>query len=128
MTEQTGEYVIAKNGAIRDPVSGRIVANPGGGTTAITPANASEYHQLYAQKRLEAELAAGRGLARVAVSGPSEFDAWSDIAENMAGLALNSDPRDGRVRVEATRVVGEMTGFIAERGRNTGELTANTLQ
>ena len=128
MTEQTGEYVIAKNGAIRDPVSGRIVANPGGGTTAITPANASEYHQLYAQKRLEAELAAGRGLARVAVSGPSEFDAWADIAANMGGLALQSDPKYGRVSVEAARVVGQMTGFIAERGRNTGELPANTLQ
>src|SRR3990172_12543550 len=82
----------AKNGALRDPDTGRIVANPGGGTTAITPANASEYHQLYAQKRLEAELAAGRGLARVAVSGPSEFDAWADIAQNMAGVGVEPGP------------------------------------
>ena len=125
----TGErYRTLKNGAIYDLEAGRIAANPGGGTSAITQANASEYHKLYAQKRLEAELAAGRGLARVAVSGPSEFDAWSDIAENMGSLAMQSNPKYGRVSVEAARVVGQMTGFIAERGRNTGELPANTLQ
>src|SRR3989304_2718599 len=128
MTEQTGEYVIAKSGAIRDPVSGRIVANPGGGTTAITPANASEYHQLYARKRLEAELAASRGLARVAVSGPSEFDAWADIAANMGGLALHSDPKYGRVSVERSRVVGRMSSLITRPRSNTCELPANTLQ
>src|SRR3990167_7912971 len=127
MTEQTGEYVIAKNGAIYDMSIKRIVANPGGGTTAITPANASEYHQLYARKRLEAELAASRGLARVAVSGPSEFDAWSDIAENMGSLAMQSNPKYGRVSVEAARVVGQMTGFIAERGRNGPDPAVNTL-
>src|SRR3989304_9385351 len=122
-------YRQLKNGAIYDLEAGRIAANPPGGTTtAITPANASEYHQLYARKRLEAELAAGRGLARVAVSGSSELDAWSDIAANMGGLALQPDPKYGRVSVEAARVVGQMTGFIAERGRNTGELPANTLQ
>ena len=121
-------YRQLKNGAIYDLEAGRIAANPGGGTSAITQANASEYHKLYAQKRLEAELAAGRGLARVAVSGSSELDAWSDIAANMGGLALHSDPKYGRVSVEAARVVGQMTGFIAERGRNAGELPVNTLQ
>ena len=121
-------YRQLKNGAIYDMDAKRIAANPGGGTSAITQANASEYHQLYARKRLEAELAAGRGLASVAVSGKSELDAWSDIAANMGGLALQPDPKYGRVSVEAARVVGQMTGFIAERGRNTGELPANTLQ
>src|SRR3990167_11452564 len=125
---QPAGLIPAKNGALRDPDTGRIVANAGGGASAITPANASEYHQLYAQKRLEAELAASRGLARVAVSGSSELDAWSDIAANMGGLALQPDPKYGRVSVEAARVVGQMTGFIAERGRNTGELPPNTLQ
>src|SRR3990172_5513774 len=87
----------AKNGALRDPDTGRIVANPPGGpTSAINSSNAVEYHKLYAQKRLEAELAAGRGLARVAVSGPSEYDAWRDIAQNMAGVGVHSDPKDGR--------------------------------
>ena len=126
----TGErYRTLKNGAIYDLEAGRIAANPPGGTTtAITQANAAEYHQLYARKRLEAELAAGRGLARVAVSGSSELDAWSDIAANMGGLALQPDPKYGRVSVEAARVVGQMTGFIADRGRNTGELPVNTLQ
>ena len=122
-------YRQLKNGAIYDMEAKRIASNPPGGTTtAITQANSAEYHKLYAQKRLEAELAAGRGLARVAVSGPSEFDAWSDIAENMGSLAMQSNPKYGRVSVEAARVVGQMTGFIAERGRNTGELPANTLQ
>ena len=125
---QPAELRTLPNGAIYDMSIKRIVANPGGGTSAITQANASEYHQLYARKRLEAELAASRGLARVAVSGPSEFDAWSDIAANMGSLALQPDPKYGRVSVEAARVVGQMTGFIAERGRNTGELPANTLQ
>ena len=125
----TGErYRTLKNGAIYDLEAGRIAANPGGGTSAITQANASEYHQLYARKRLEAELAASRGLARVAVSGPSEFDAWSDIAANMGGLALQPDPKYGRVSVEAARVVGQMTGFIAERGRNGPDPAVNTLQ
>ena len=129
MDAQPARLIPAKNGALRDPDTGRIVANPPGGpTSAINSSNAVEYHKLYAQKRLEAELAAGRGLARVAVSGPSEFDAWSDIAANMGGLALQSDPKYGRVSVEAARVVGQMTGFIAERGRNTGELPAHTLQ
>src|SRR3972149_1667713 len=78
-------YRQLKNGAIYDMDAKRIAANPGGGTGAITQANAPEYPQLYARKRLEAELAAGRGLASVAVSGKSELDAWSDIAANMAG-------------------------------------------
>ena len=119
----------AKNGALRDPDTGRIVANPPGGpTSAINSSNAVEYHQLYARKRLEAELAAGRGLARVAVSGPSEYDAWSDIAANMGSLALHPDPKYGRVSVEAARVVGQMTGFIAERGRSGPDPAVNTLQ
>ena len=96
-------YRQLKNGAIYDMDAKRIAANPGGGTSAITQANASEYHQLYARKRLEAELAASRG------------------------LALQPDPKYGRVSVEAARVVGQMTGFLAERGRNGPDPTVNTL-
>ena len=125
---QPAELRTLPNGAIYDMSIKRIVAAPPPERQFITQENAKDMHVLAARKRLEAELAAGRGLASVAVSGKSELDAWSDIAANMGGLALQPDPKYGRVSVEAARVVGQMTGFIAERGRNTGELPANTLQ
>ena len=133
MTDETSapalpaELRTLPNGAIYDMGIKRIVAAPPPERQFITQENAKDMHVLAARKRLEAELAASRGLARVAVSGPSEFDAWSDIAANMAGLALQPDPKYGRVSVEAARVVGQMTGFIAERGRSGPDPAVNTL-
>ena len=123
--QPASQLIPAKNGALRDPVTGRIVANPPGGTiNAITPANSGEYQRMYAQKRIEAELAAGRGMARIA--GGSELDAWSDIAEQQARLAI--DTEKGRASTEASRFVCQAAGFIAERGRSSPETGANTLQ
>ena len=53
-----GELIPAKNGALRDPRTGRIVANPGGGEKAITPANSSAYHQARREKMRQAASAA----------------------------------------------------------------------
>jgi len=53
-----GQYKTLSNGAIYDLEAKRIVANPGGGSKAITQANASAYHQARREKMRQAASAA----------------------------------------------------------------------
>lgn len=53
----TGELIPARNGVLRDPKTGRIVANPGA-TSDITPATSSAYHQARREKMRQAAAAA----------------------------------------------------------------------
>lgn len=53
-----GQYKTLSNGAVYDLEAKRIVANPGGGTKAITQANASAYHQARREKMRQAAAAA----------------------------------------------------------------------
>ena len=101
---------ILKNGAVYDLDKGRIVANPGGGTTAITQANATELinsrWERYRNSAVEGLAAAGAVNNRV--------DAWAWIVEKQAGLA--ADPDRGRASTEAARFVGSAVGAMPERG------------
>ena len=101
---------VLKNGAVYDLDKGRIVANPGGGTTAITQANATELinsrWERYRNSAVEGLAAAGAVNNRV--------DAWAWIVEKQAGLA--ADVEKGRSSTEAARFVGSAVGAMPDRG------------
>ena len=113
---------VLKNGAVYDLDAGRIVANPGGGTSAITQATASDMHALRAEKY---QRAAVKGLSRVpgadkrAVGTP--LAAWSYIVGKQAELATMIDK--GRSSTEAARFVGGAIGIMGlggSAGANSG--------
>ena len=97
------------NGAVYDMDAKRIVANPGGGTTAITQANTSEMRQRWTEKKLAAQLAASEGIARTA--GKADLEAWGDLAGKMWQRGMDTDDSRG---VEAVRMLGQMTGYIVD--------------
>lgn len=115
---------VLANGAIYDMNKGRIVANPGGGNHAITSESASAMHLAYSGKRIQAQLAAQTGLARIVPGKPSALRAWSNIAEAQAKEAL----KGGRTSVESARFVGQATGFLADQRRNAPESARNNVQ
>ena len=104
--EQQSNLITLKNGAIYDRTKGHIVANPGGGTTAITQATASEMHALRAEKYRRA---AAAGLARVHPSN-TPMAAWGYIVERQSQLATTIDK--GRSSTEAARFVGQAIGVL----------------
>ena len=104
--------VVYKNGAVYDRSKGRIVANPGGGTTAITQANTSEMARLRAEKYREA---AAEGLARAKGSGGAPMAGWSHIVEKQSELAV--DTEKGRSSTEAARFVGAAVGILGAEAR-----------
>lgn len=112
------DLVMARNGVLRDPNTGRIVAHSDNVTSSITPATATEYHRMRQVKQLRAQQAAASGMGRFyaeTVGGKaSSLAAWAQIAYNMADLATNK--RD-RVAVEAARTVGKMAGFMDDSRR-----------
>ena len=102
-------YKQLKNGAIYGMEEGRIVANPGGGTGAITQANSNEMRQRWTEKKLAAQLAASEGIARTA--GKADLEAWGDLAGKMWQRGMDTDDSRG---VEAVRMLGQMTGYIVD--------------
>ena len=108
---------ILANGAVYDLDKGRIVANPGGGTSAITQANASALATLRWQQAREQAAEAGQiGLARNSTDG-KWTSALANIAEKQAELAM--DPDAGRASTEAARYVRDTaTGHWFTAGNN----------
>lgn len=99
--------VVARNGALRDPVTGRIIANPPGGpTTAIDPSVAAAYSrrrwQLYRQAAADA--------VKRANPANTPYAAWGVIVERQAALA--ADIERGRASTEAARFVGSALGAL----------------
>jgi hypothetical protein len=116
------QLITLKNGALVDPVTRRIVANPGGGKSAITPANTSEFARLRAEK-YRREAAAGMVRAVSASGSPAGTPAaaWGWIVEQQTALAGAIDK--GRSSTEAARFVGSAIGILggpkeAETGQN----------
>ena len=109
--EPPAGVIEASNGAWRDSETGRFV--PGGPVvdTAITKDNADCFRLIREQKKLEGLLAANSELARVAGS-PGQ--AWSNVAGAMYDTSLDSKSRVAAV--QAARLLGEMTGFMAGSG------------
>ncbi len=83
----TGQLITLKNGAVYDREIGRIVANPGGGTTAITQANTTAMHE---KRRAAAANAILRGIedGTRSVNWRSGVQA---MAGALAGLALKGN-------------------------------------
>jgi hypothetical protein len=98
------------NGAIYDLDKKRIVANPGGGTMAITQAQASAMSTLRWEQYRQS---AASGLAK-AGRRHNRTDAWEWIVEKQAELATAIDK--GRSSTEAARFVGSAVGATPERG------------
>jgi hypothetical protein len=102
------DIVVAKNGALRDAKTGRIV--PGGKiTTAITPSNAVAMANSRWQKY---HAAAVRGLRSRSASN-NALDAWSDIVAAQADLATDTDK--GRASTEAARFVAQAVDAVPNR-------------
>jgi len=97
--------IVASNGAWRDAETGRFV--PGGPPvkTAITTENYADYHRLRKQRYVEGMLLADGRLRQVSA------DYWGDIAEAM----YKAGKGKGVAAVQAAKLVGEMTGYLAGR-------------
>jgi len=104
-----GRLKTLRNGAVYDLEAKRIVANPGGGTTAITQAKATEYHELSRQARLDAVyrgLAAGTGRSNA-------HDAVEAIVARQSELAMNIER--GRASTEAARFAFQAGELIQDK-------------
>ena len=111
-----GQLIAASNGALRDSKTGRIVANPGGGLTAITPATSSAMARARYAKAQEA--AAAGLLAGVHKSGLVDVDtrrvptdAWGILVSKATELAMVAD--NPRGVADLSRFVGQAAGMIA---------------
>lgn len=121
-------YKVLPNGAVYDKSIGRIVANPGGGKSAITQATSSEMRA----RRMElAREAVARGmidgaasLKDISPSNVTEYDAVSLMAANLTNIAAT---KQDRAAIEAFRAVNQAAGLVQERGQQ-GSSDAPALQ
>lgn len=99
-----------KNGAIYDMDKKRIVANPGGGTHAITSENASEFHQARLDKKRAALLAgASRGASDILQRPVAHEWEWVEILGE-ANMHRAADPGNPK-GVDATKMLLQETGL-----------------
>lgn len=111
-----GEQKVLANGAIYDMEKGRIVANPGGGSHAITSATARgmlQKRQAKQAARLREQIAKEtQAITNVKLSGSADAVA---VAGGMlwAEVVLNADayPRD---RLDAWERLGKHAGILAD--------------
>ena len=100
---------VLSNGAVYDMDAKRIVANPGGGTSAITQANASAMATAcWDAYRERAEIGAARGARR-----DSSLEAWEWIVERQTELAGDIDK--GRSSTEAANFLDRALSARPER-------------
>lgn len=102
-------YKRLASGAVVDCKTAAMVANPGGGKTAIKSDNAAAMLARREAIRLQGETA-GRAALRAASGGVSSLAGWRQIVEAQAGLAKDTDK--GRASTEAARFVGQAAGLI----------------
>jgi len=105
---------VLRNGAVYDMGKHRIVANPGGGTTAITKQTASDMAEIRRQRKqqlLEAGAASAvqRGDLRLAHGD----DAW--IVEIGSNMQVKATTQDDPKAVEAARFLFQETGRAEAR-------------
>lgn len=103
-------YIRFKTGAVYDREVGHIVANPGGGTAAITPATSQLMHER--KRQLSAE-AAVQGLvdgANALNKGVTDgYGAWRAIVAHVAKTLMGSDNLRGQGEVLGK--LAQVTGF-----------------
>jgi len=108
---------ILKNGAVYDLDKGRIVANPGGGTSAITPARSRELREIRAAK--VARLTRQKITAATAKISDLPIRSSAEAVAEVAGIlweeiVLNAEayPRDRMEAFEKLTERAEMTTNI----------------
>ena len=107
--------IVASNGAWKDAKTGRFV--PGGQPdNMITVANTADYYRLRKQKQMEGLVLADRRLIDISP------DYWGDLAEAMYRMAGNQ--KSAVAAVQATRMVGEMTGYLGSNGKDSDPVPA----
>lgn len=102
-----GQYKTLSNGAVYDLEAKRIVANPGGGTKAITQANASAYHQARREKMRQAAAAA---IAR-ATNTRNSIAGLAFGIEQLVARAVSGDEDLDKSR-KALLTAGRVAGLI----------------
>ena len=87
----------------------RIVANPGGGTTAITKANTHEYRERNREQARQAIL--------LGIVDGTGAETWRGGVRNMAGAVaqIASDPKRGRAAVVAFETLLKMGDLAPDR-------------
>ena len=117
MTQEVPETRILKNGAVYDMQKHRIVANPGGGTAAITQANASAYSERRRELKRKRLMDAANAVAEQTSSvrgayfgGEAAF--FDALGEAMAKRALNTEDVKG---VDAARFVLQESGLAESK-------------
>jgi hypothetical protein len=107
-------YRTLKNGAVYDMVRKRICASPGGGTTAITQANAAAYSERRRELKRQALLAGAQAAtADIRQRPPSHELEWIEVIAE-ANMHRAADP--GNVKgVDAGRWLVQEAGLAEQR-------------
>jgi hypothetical protein len=104
------------NGAIYDNAVGRIVKAPE--NNVINRENASALANLRWQRAREAAAAGLAGavadVRKVSPSNVTEYDAYAQMTQNLARMAMTNNDRSA---VEAYRAVSQAAGLVQERGQ-----------
>jgi hypothetical protein len=111
---------VLSNGAVYDLDKKRIVANPGGGTTAITSEKASEFHARRQElKRQRIMAGAAKVLERVGDwETPNDMDVVEAIGEAVMENALDVDSKK---QIEAAKFILTEAGLSAADARRGNE-------
>jgi hypothetical protein len=117
---------VLKNGAIYDMDTKRIVANPGGGASAITKQNASEMQAQRQAKKRETIAAA----ANQAVERSDYRTTYGDLAY-VAALAetayIKATTADDPKAIDAARFLLQETGLSEKQAEQAQQVTNNVL-
>jgi hypothetical protein len=108
---------VLKNGALQDPVTGKIVKP---GRPVITSENAHEFHRM---RREKAIAAIQRGII-TGTNAKTPFQGLSMIAAAQARLAM--DEKRGRASTEAFKALLVAGGFVPSK-HDVSALSANTV-
>jgi len=117
---------VLKNGAVYDLDRKRIIANPGGGTTAITSETASAYHarrQELKQQRIMA--GAAKVLERLGDwETPNDLDVVEAIGEAVMENALDTDSKK---QIDAAKFILVEAGLSASLSRREDASAPNSI-
>ena len=119
-SQQTGGLRTLANGAVLG-ANGKFVANPGGGTTAITSDTAHNYLARREQLRAQAQLASQLEIGKRVPTGLA-LDAWGRAVGAQYDLAMDTDRN---VSVKAFENVGRATGFLVDERHSTQDVNIN---
>jgi hypothetical protein len=122
-------YRLLKNGAVYDMAAGRICAaspDPRTGEFPINRENARDISRSRIQLSQKAMMQAVSEGASVAQGQKMGFwGGWRTIGRSMYALAVNPNPKYGRVAVEASRFLMRAAGLEAQEGSNAGGITVS---